>query len=92
MTCRIIADSAFGCAGQRCLASSVAIAVDEAFDRFSHTISDAATSRKVGCGLEAGVEMGPVISAQSRERIESLIGGSLKGSTRALVDGRGVRV
>jgi len=92
MTCRIIADSAFGCAGQRCLASSVAIAVDTAFDKFSRTISETAASRKVGCGLEAGVEMGPVISAQSRERIESLIGGSLKGSTRALVDGRGAKV
>jgi malonate-semialdehyde dehydrogenase (acetylating)/methylmalonate-semialdehyde dehydrogenase len=92
MTCRIIADSAFGCAGQRCLASSVAITVGEAFGRFSKTISDAANARKVGCGLDAGTEMGPVISAQSRERIEGLIDGSLTGSTRALVDGRGVKI
>jgi len=92
MTCRIIADSAFGCAGQRCLASSVAITVGEAFGKFSKTISDAAAARKVGYGLEAGTEMGPVISAQSRERIEGLIGGSLTGATRALVDGRGVKV
>jgi malonate-semialdehyde dehydrogenase (acetylating)/methylmalonate-semialdehyde dehydrogenase len=92
MTCRIIADSAFGCAGQRCLASSVAITVDEAFGKFSKNISDAATSRKVGYGLEPGIEMGPVISAQSRERIEGLISGSLTGSTRAIVDGRGAKV
>src|SRR4029434_5499181 len=88
MTCRIIADSAFGGAGQRCLASSVAISVGEAFPKFSSTISDAAVARKVGCGLDPGIEMGPVISAQSRERIEGLISGSLIGGTRALVDGR----
>jgi len=92
MTCRIIADSAFGCAGQRCLASSVAITVGEAFPRFSNTISDAAAARKVGCGLDPGIEMGPVISAQSRERIEALIAGALTGDTRALVDGRGAKV
>jgi len=92
MTCRIIADSAFGCAGQRCLASSVAITVGEAFPKFSNTISDAAVARKVGCGLDPGIEMGPVISAQSRERIEALIAGALMGDTRALVDGRGAKV
>jgi malonate-semialdehyde dehydrogenase (acetylating)/methylmalonate-semialdehyde dehydrogenase len=92
MTCRIIADSAFGCAGQRCLASSVAITVGAAFENFSKTISEAAAARKVGCGLDAGVEMGPVISGQSRDRIEGLIASSLTGGTRALIDGRGAKV
>src|SRR6185295_6018132 len=66
MTCRIIADSAFGCAGQRCLASSVAITVGEALSPFSSRITEKAAARKVGNGLDAGVEMGPVISSQSR--------------------------
>jgi malonate-semialdehyde dehydrogenase (acetylating)/methylmalonate-semialdehyde dehydrogenase len=88
MTCRIIADSAFGCAGQRCLASSVAITVGEAFSPFSSRITERAASRKVGNGLEAGIEMGPVISSQSRVRIESLIAQAVAGPARALTDGR----
>jgi malonate-semialdehyde dehydrogenase (acetylating) / methylmalonate-semialdehyde dehydrogenase len=92
MTCRIIADAAFGCAGQRCLASSVAITVGEASQAFSKRIADGAAARKVGCGLDTGVEMGPVISEQSRERIEKLIGQALTGKTRPLVDGRGTQI
>ena len=88
MTTRIVADSAFGCAGQRCLASSVAIAVGEAATIFSEQISDAAASRKLGYGLEAGTEMGPVISAESRARVETLIGQGIAEGARPLVDGR----
>src|SRR5579859_973614 len=58
MATRIIADSAFGCAGQRCLASSVAITVGEARNVFTEQITDAATTRKVGYGLDSTVEMG----------------------------------
>jgi malonate-semialdehyde dehydrogenase (acetylating)/methylmalonate-semialdehyde dehydrogenase len=92
MTCRITADAAFGCAGQRCLASSVAITVGDAAASFSKKITEAAASRKIGFGLDAGVEMGPVISAQSRERIEGLIAQGLSSGARALTDGRGARV
>jgi malonate-semialdehyde dehydrogenase (acetylating)/methylmalonate-semialdehyde dehydrogenase len=93
MACRITADAAFGCAGQRCLASSVAITVGEAAAGFTKRIAEAAESRKVGCGLDAGVEMGPVISSESRERIEGLIAQGLSsGGARPLADGRGARV
>ena len=92
MACRITADSAFGCAGQRCLASSVAITVGEAAGSFSKGIAEAAASRKVGCGLDDGVEMGPVISAESRERIEGLIAQGLSSGAKALADGRRARV
>ena len=88
MTTRIVADSAFGCAGQRCLASSVAITVAEASAIFTQQISDAASARKVGYGLDTGVEMGPVISAESRTRVEGLIGKGIAGGAHALVDGR----
>jgi malonate-semialdehyde dehydrogenase (acetylating) / methylmalonate-semialdehyde dehydrogenase len=85
---RIMADSAFGCAGQRCLASSVAITVGKARDPFVEYISDVANTRKVGYGLEEGVEMGPVITRESKERIEGLIAkGEQEGAT-VLVDGR----
>jgi malonate-semialdehyde dehydrogenase (acetylating)/methylmalonate-semialdehyde dehydrogenase len=92
MTCRITADAAFGCAGQRCLASSVAITVGEAAESFSKRIAEAASSRKIGFGLDTGVEMGPVISAQSRERIEGLIAQGLSSGAKTLVDGRNARV
>jgi malonate-semialdehyde dehydrogenase (acetylating) / methylmalonate-semialdehyde dehydrogenase len=88
MTTRIVADSAFGCAGQRCLASSVAITVAEASDTFTKQISDAAAGRKVGYGLEQGIEMGPVISAESRTRVLGLIDKGIAEGARPEVDGR----
>lgn len=92
MACRIIADAAFGCAGQRCLASSVAITVGEAAAPFSKKITENAAARNVGNGLQSGVEMGPVISSKSRQRIEGLIEQAVAGPARALVDGRGARI
>jgi len=92
MTTRIAADSAFGCAGQRCLAASLAITVGEARRTFGEAIAAAARERVVGYGLDEGVEMGPVISAQSRARTEALIERGQNEGARVLVDGRGSRV
>ncbi|MCA9886707.1 MAG: aldehyde dehydrogenase family protein, partial [Anaerolineae bacterium] len=88
MTTRIMADSAFGCAGQRCLAASVAIAVGDAQDRFVESIADAAASRKVGYGLDEGVQMGPVIDPNSKARIEGLISKGVLEGAKLVVDGR----
>jgi malonate-semialdehyde dehydrogenase (acetylating)/methylmalonate-semialdehyde dehydrogenase len=91
-TTRIVAESAFGCAGQRCLAASLAITVGSARRPFTEAICEAASERRVGYGLDPQVEMGPVISAQSRARVEDLIGrGTSEGGT-ARVDGRGRKV
>jgi malonate-semialdehyde dehydrogenase (acetylating)/methylmalonate-semialdehyde dehydrogenase len=89
---RIMADSAFGCAGQRCLAASVAITVGDARNAFTEQIADAATSRKVGYGLDDGVQMGPVISNESKQRIESLIAKGAQEGASVLVDGRNKQV
>lgn len=88
-TTRIVADSAFGCAGQRCLANSLAITVGDARAPFTEAISEAAAHRKVGYGLDEGVEMGPVITRQSKGRIESLISRAETEGARLLIDGRG---
>lgn len=88
MATRIIADSSFGCAGQRCLATSVAIPVGEARASFTEHIVADAKRRKVGYGLEADVEMGPVITPESKQRIESLIGQATHEGAKVLVDGR----
>lgn len=83
---RIIADASFGCAGQRCLATSVAITVGNS--NFAEQIAAAASSRKVGDGLDASVEMGPVITAASKQRIESLVAQGVSEGARVVVDGR----
>ncbi|HLY41354.1 MAG TPA: CoA-acylating methylmalonate-semialdehyde dehydrogenase [Terracidiphilus sp.] len=88
-TTKIIADSAFGCAGQRCLAVSVTVAVGKAKDWFRESITAAASSLHVGNGLEPATQMGPVITAASRDRIVSLIGQGAQDGAQAVVDGRG---
>ena len=92
MTTRIVADSSFGCAGQRCLASSVVITVADATQTFTDKIGAAASSRKVGYGLETGIEMGPVISAESKTRIEGVIAAGVAAGAKPLVDGRGAKI
>jgi malonate-semialdehyde dehydrogenase (acetylating)/methylmalonate-semialdehyde dehydrogenase len=89
MTTRIAADSAFGNAGQRCLAASLAITVGEARRTFGEAIAETAAARNVGYGLIESTEMGPVITPQSKARIEGLIQKGLEEGAKALVDGRG---
>jgi malonate-semialdehyde dehydrogenase (acetylating)/methylmalonate-semialdehyde dehydrogenase len=92
MTTRIAADSAFGCAGQRCLAASVAVTVGEARHTFTEAIAEMAIKRVVGNGLDQGVEMGPVIDSRSQVRIESLIQKGADEGAKLLVDGRNPQI
>ena len=92
MATQIIADSAFGCAGQRCLAVSVAVTIGDAQKIFRDSIAEAASKLRVGYGLEDGVQMGPVTTPQSRERIESMIGLGEKQGAKVLVDGRNSKI
>ena len=88
MSAKIVSDSAFGCAGQRCLAVSTAITVADASKSFTTAILKQASSLRVGNGLDADVQMGPVISEASKARIERLIGAGLESGGKALLDGR----
>jgi malonate-semialdehyde dehydrogenase (acetylating)/methylmalonate-semialdehyde dehydrogenase len=92
MATQIISDSAFGCAGQRCLAVSVAVTVGEAQKTFRDAIAEAATNLRVGNGLDEGVQMGPVITPQSKARVESLIAAGAKEGAKVLLDGRNAKV
>ncbi|MGQ4650405.1 CoA-acylating methylmalonate-semialdehyde dehydrogenase [Lyngbya aestuarii] len=92
MTTRIAADSAFGCAGQRCLAASVAVTVGEARHTFTDAIASAAQTRVVGYGLDEGVQMGPVINPESKARIEGLIQKGANEGAKLLVDGRNSKI
>ena len=91
-TSKVVAESAFGCAGQRCLATSVAITVGEARLQFTDAIVEAASRRPVGHGLDEGVEMGPVITAESKARIEKLVDAGQREGAQLLVEGRGKTV
>ena len=88
MTTKVLAESAFGCAGQRCLATSVALTVGEARKTFTKQIVDMAAALKVGYGLESGVEMGPVITALSKNRVQRLIAEGSSEYGEILLDGR----
>lgn len=92
MATQIIGDSAFGCAGQRCLAVSVAVTIGEAQKTFRDSIADAASKLRVGNGLDEGVQMGPVITKQSKSRIESLIGVGEKQGAKVILDGRNAKI
>jgi malonate-semialdehyde dehydrogenase (acetylating)/methylmalonate-semialdehyde dehydrogenase len=92
MAAQIISDSAFGCAGQRCLAVSVAVTIGDAQKTFRDAIADSAMNLRVGNGLDEGVQMGPVITRQSKERIESLVGVGEKQGAKILVDGRNPKI
>jgi malonate-semialdehyde dehydrogenase (acetylating)/methylmalonate-semialdehyde dehydrogenase len=92
MSTKIIADSAFGCAGQRCLAASVAVTVGAAKEPFTEAIIAAAQARKIGFGLDAGVDLGPVISPESKQRIMGLIESGKNAGAQVVVDGRAAQV
>jgi malonate-semialdehyde dehydrogenase (acetylating)/methylmalonate-semialdehyde dehydrogenase len=92
MATQIISDSAFGCAGQRCLAVSVAVTVGDAQKTFRDSITEAASNLRVGNGLDEGVQMGPVITPQSKARVESLIAVGEKQGAKVLLDGRNSKI
>src|SRR6266853_639277 len=89
---QIISDSAFGCAGQRCLAVSVAVTIGEAQKTFRDSIAHAASSIRVGNGLDSGIQMGPVITKQSKQRVESLISTGVDEGAKAILDGRNTKI
>ncbi len=88
---QVSTESCFGCAGERCLANSVVLAVGAAYDEITKRLISEAKKIKVGDGLEPGVTMGPVISKAHREKVLGYIEkGIAEGATLAL-DGRGYR-
>ncbi|HEY7104182.1 MAG TPA: CoA-acylating methylmalonate-semialdehyde dehydrogenase [Mycobacteriales bacterium] len=84
--------SAFGSAGERCMAISATVAVGSAADALVDVVSEKAGKVTVGAGREAGSEMGPVVTAEAKQRIEGLIGAGQRQGARLAVDGRGLVV
>ncbi|MBX3189878.1 MAG: CoA-acylating methylmalonate-semialdehyde dehydrogenase [Labilithrix sp.] len=88
-----IVDSAFGCAGQRCLATSIAVGVGaSAYKKLEEQILARAKQIKVGNGHDAGVTMGPVVSARHKERVLAYIEKGIAEGAKLLLDGRNCKV
>ena len=87
MTTKIVTDSVYGCAGQRCLAASIVVTVGQ-HDAITEQLVEAARARVTGNGLDEGVQMGPVITQQSKQRIESIIQEGVTEGGKLVLDGR----
>ena len=92
-TTEALTTAAFGCAGERCMAGSTAITVGQAADKVLPSLVEAARAIKVGpTDTKAQPDMGPVITAQHRDRVMSLVANGEKEGAKIIADGRGVKV
>ena len=80
--------SAFGAAGQRCMAGSVVVAVGDAHARLRDALREAAADMKVGDGLEEGVDVGPLISRAACERVRGYVDRAEAEGAEIVLDGR----
>lgn len=92
-TVEALSTAAFGCAGERCMAGSTAIAVGKAADRVLPSLVEAARKIRVGpTDRDAQPDMGPVITAQHRERVMSLVASGESEGAKVIADGRSLKV
>jgi malonate-semialdehyde dehydrogenase (acetylating)/methylmalonate-semialdehyde dehydrogenase len=84
--------AAYGSAGERCMAISVAVAIGDAGDKLVATLAERTKNLKIGEGMSKGAEMGPVVTQAARQRIERLIGEGVEQGATLVVDGRGHKV
>ncbi|HJV81552.1 CoA-acylating methylmalonate-semialdehyde dehydrogenase [Noviherbaspirillum sp.] len=84
--------AAYGSAGERCMAISVAVAVGSVADKLIEALIPRVKALKVKNGMEADAEMGPVVTAQHKAKIEGYIEDGVQAGARLLVDGRGLKV
>jgi len=83
-----ILNSAFGNAGERCLAGSVAVAVGGAAARLLDPLRESASRMVVGPGDQQGVQVGPLIRADHRDRVAAYVDAGVKEGAELVVDGR----
>jgi malonate-semialdehyde dehydrogenase (acetylating)/methylmalonate-semialdehyde dehydrogenase len=84
--------SAYGSAGERCMAISVAVLVGDVADKIVPLLAARAKALKVKNGMELDAEMGPIVTREARDRIEKMIGVGVEEGATLVVDGRGQRV
>ncbi len=81
--------SAYGSAGERCMAISVAVLVGDMADRIMPRLTERARALKIKNGMELDAEMGPIVTREARDRIETTIGIGVAEGATLVVDGRG---
>ena len=86
-TINAITGAAFGAAGQRCMALSTVVLVGEDSQSWVDDLVASAKALKTDAGFEKGVDLGPVISPQSKARIEALVASAKKEGARVVLDG-----
>jgi len=84
--------SAYGSAGERCMAISVAVLVGDIGERIVPLLAERARSLKIADGMQPDAEMGPIVTREARERIEKYIALGVDEGARLVVDGRGLVV
>lgn len=84
--------AAYGSAGERCMAISVAVLVGDVADRILPKLAERARSLVIKNGMEPDAEMGPIVTREARDRIEGYIEVGVKEGATLLVDGRGHKV
>jgi len=84
--------AAYGSAGERCMAISVAVAVGSVADKLIEALIPRVKALKVKNGMEPDAEMGPVVTAAHKEKIETYIADGVQSGAKLLVDGRGLKV
>jgi len=84
--------AAYGSAGERCMAISVAVAVGDVGDELVGALARHARSLKVGPGTEPAMEMGPLVTRQHLEKVKSYVDLGVAEGAQLVVDGRGLTV
>ncbi|MFN3296514.1 CoA-acylating methylmalonate-semialdehyde dehydrogenase [Caldimonas sp.] len=84
--------AAYGSAGERCMAISVAVLVGEVGDRIVPRLAERTKQLKIKNGMELDAEMGPIVTKQALERIEGYIAQGVREGAQLVVDGRGYTV
>jgi malonate-semialdehyde dehydrogenase (acetylating)/methylmalonate-semialdehyde dehydrogenase len=84
--------AAYGSAGERCMAISVAVLVGDAADKVMPKLIERTKTLKVKNGLELDAEMGPIVTRAALDRITGYIEEGVAGGAKLLVDGRGLKV
>jgi malonate-semialdehyde dehydrogenase (acetylating)/methylmalonate-semialdehyde dehydrogenase len=90
-TVNAIIGAAFGAAGQRCMALSVVIFVGDSVNMLP-LIVEKAKKLRVGAGINADTDVGPLITPEAKERVTGLIKAGVEDGAELLLDGRGVKV
>lgn len=84
--------AAYGSAGERCMAISVAVAVGNVADKLVDALVPRVKALKIKNGMEPDAEMGPVVTAAHKAKIESYIEQGIASGAKLIVDGRGISV